>query len=935
MKHYYLALLCMLFSGISFAQAEKLIKPADLVNQAQSIGVEFTKADLLINHTVEDALAEKIQLDLNEFNGFKLRDSAISSFSNLDDKMKDHLSFTLPTNSGTISLDLVRVNPYSEDFVLTTSDGRTVTNYDQGQHYRGVIAGDPNSVAAVSIYDGKIMAMFSDANEGNMILAPTKHDESVYVLYNDLLHKNMPQSECSTPDDGLGSQLELPPSDVGTSLPLSEACVRFFFEVDEDIHDDKGGVTGASNYTTGIYNQVATLYANEQINTVISQINVITNNSPYSGSVSQMRSQFQAKYNTLNGDLGQLLTYKGSGGIAAGFAGICPSNIDASLSVSSIGSSYNTVPTYSFTIMVVAHEFGHTFGSRHTHACVWNGNNTAIDSCSGSTEGSCSLPGNPANGGTIMSYCHLQSVGINFNLGFGPQPGDLIRSRVVNGACLTSCGGGGGPTCSDGVQNGNETGVDCGGPDCPPCNTACTENTVTVSINLDNYPEETSWSITNASGATVASGGTYGSQPDGSNVTVDACLPDGCYDFTINDTYGDGICCGYGNGSYTVTSGGTTLASGGSFGSSETTNFCLGGGGADTEPPTVPTNLSASNVTQTTVDLSWSSSSDNVGVTGYNVYSGGSLIGSTAATSATVTGLTASTSYTYNVSAVDAAGNESGQSNTVSVTTLGSGGGGSQVLHEGYFESGWDGWVDGGSDCYRYNRSNRSYEGTYSIRLRDNSGTASSMTLNNVNTSGFSQVEIDFYFYPNSMESGEDFFVRYNDGSSWTTVATYASGSSFQNGQFYRATITLDASNHNFNSSSDFRIQCDASANADQIYVDQITITGINGALGDGSDKQLIEPVSDPNIGLALIEEVDEELPVAMVLFPNPAKDFLTVQLPGTEMQNFRIINTLGKVVQQGDSDATKVDVSSLLPGFYVIQVSDGERTYVSKFIKE
>jgi len=50
----------------------------------------------------------------------------------------------------------------------------------------------------------------------------------------------------------------------------------------------------------------------------------------------------------------------------------------------------------------------------------------------------------------------------------------------------------------------------------------------------------------------------------------------GCYDFVIYDSYGDGICCAYGNGNYTVTdSAGTVLASGGSYGRSETTNFCV------------------------------------------------------------------------------------------------------------------------------------------------------------------------------------------------------------------------------------------------------------------------------------------------------------------------------------------------------------------------
>ena len=104
---------------------------------------------------------------------------------------------------------------------------------------------------------------------------------------------------------------------------------------------------------------------------------------------------------------------------------------------------------------------------------------------------------------------------------------------------------------------------------------------VTLTLKLDNYPEETSWTLKDGSGATVASGGTYGSQPDGSTVVETACLEDGCYTFTINDAYGDGICCNYGNGNYSLTdASGTVLASGGSFTSSQSTDFCLTGGSA-------------------------------------------------------------------------------------------------------------------------------------------------------------------------------------------------------------------------------------------------------------------------------------------------------------------------------------------------------------------
>ena len=90
--------------------------------------------------------------------------------------------------------------------------------------------------------------------------------------------------------------------------------------------------------------------------------------------------------------------------------------------------------------------------------------------------------------------------------------------------------------------------------------------------------------ITDGGGGVLASGGPYSTA--GSTVVVEACLADACYDFTIYDSYGDGICCGYGNGSYSLVEDatGSVLASGGAFGSSETTNFCVptGGGGGCT-----------------------------------------------------------------------------------------------------------------------------------------------------------------------------------------------------------------------------------------------------------------------------------------------------------------------------------------------------------------
>jgi chitinase len=108
------------------------------------------------------------------------------------------------------------------------------------------------------------------------------------------------------------------------------------------------------------------------------------------------------------------------------------------------------------------------------------------------------------------------------------------------------------------------------------------------------------------------------------------------------------------------------------------------GGGTDTTAPSVPGNLRSTGVTSSSVSLAWNASTDNVAVTGYEVYRGSTLVTTVTGTTYTDTGLTASTAYTYTVRARDAAGNRSAASAAVTATTsTGTGGGGNKVL--GYF----------------------------------------------------------------------------------------------------------------------------------------------------------------------------------------------------------------------------------------------------------
>jgi hypothetical protein len=95
----------------------------------------------------------------------------------------------------------------------------------------------------------------------------------------------------------------------------------------------------------------------------------------------------------------------------------------------------------------------------------------------------------------------------------------------------------------------------------------------------------------------------------------------------------------------------------------------VGSGGGDTTAPSAPAGLTSPGKTSTSVSLSWTASTDNVGVAGYRVLRGGSQVGTTTGTTYTDTGLTPGTAYSYTVRAYDAAGNTSGASTAVSVTT--------------------------------------------------------------------------------------------------------------------------------------------------------------------------------------------------------------------------------------------------------------------------
>ena len=351
----------------------------------------------------------------------------------------EYLLMELPFTGGTtIKLKLKRSEIFSSSFqIFTASDPKTPYPYERGKYYWGVVEGKESSLVALSFTRGEIMG-FIQIGDINYTLGKLENDpDQTHILYKTDDIKAEPGVNCFVDDsfyEGMNDNHH------GGQSRTADNCVRMYIVVDYDIFVQKGGVQQAADYVNGAFSQVSIMYDNETINLVVNEMLVWNVVDPFTGpTTSNYLSQFLNYMNgNYNGDLAHLVGYNGGGGIAY-LDVLC--NSVYGVGYSGINSTYNNVPTYSWTVEVLTHEIGHNLGSQHTHACAWNGNNTAIDGCgpaAGYSEG-CNAP-LPVSG-TVMSYCHLiGGVGINFNNGFGPQPGDRIRNRVYNSSCLTTCG---------------------------------------------------------------------------------------------------------------------------------------------------------------------------------------------------------------------------------------------------------------------------------------------------------------------------------------------------------------------------------------------------------------------------------------------------------------------------------------------------------------
>lgn len=407
---------------------------------------EFVTPQLFSSKTPDASALQWIKPSVSSFDLLTVNESELQR---IVDTKPETLAIKVPIDGVWQTILMKKSNTVDENTVFSMHNETTLeaSNYKTGAYYHGVVKNSPNTIAAISFFDHDIIGVIGTDN-GNYVVGHSNiHDfySNEYIVYNDrnLLIPNT--TDCATDDD-----MQMYPvhqqSNISTET-ITTKCVKVYIECDYQCYLDRGSnTTLATNYATGIFNLTKALYLNDSISTGISQVVVWTSTDPYAAatSTSDALTYFgNAMSGGFNGDLAHLFSTRSLGGGIAWVDVLCyiPSNQTAVSA--SLGSTLTPLPTYSWNANVVTHEMGHNLGSKHTHSCAWNGNNTRIDNCGGHAgfpSGSCAdVTPDPPAGGTMMSYCHLVSVGINFNLGFGPQPGTLIRFNVNNASCLTPC----------------------------------------------------------------------------------------------------------------------------------------------------------------------------------------------------------------------------------------------------------------------------------------------------------------------------------------------------------------------------------------------------------------------------------------------------------------------------------------------------------------
>jgi len=232
------------------------------------------------------------------------------------------------------------------------------------------------------------------------------------------------------------------------------------------------------------------------------------------------------------------------------------------------------------------------------------------------------------------------------------------------------------------------------------------------------------------------------------------------------------------------------------------------------------------------------------------------------------------------------------------------------------FEEDLDIWNDGGGDCTR--TAAEANSGVYSVRLRDNSGQSSSMFTDVLDLSDYRSITLQFSYFPDDLEDGEDFFVELSrdGGDDFIIIKRYEQGVDFQNFIRYQESVEIE----NVSANTVIRIRCDASDNRDRVFIDDVVLKSCD-------DSGVVD-------GIVSSSRSSNKLDIVSITpFPNPASEILYIQLDNDLIASGQIemYNTNGqKILNQAISigqNLQEVPVASLTEGIYLIRYVTAEHS--------
>src|SRR5688572_28732560 len=228
--------------------------------QERSQGKSPVRADVFSPRQSDFARTKRYNLRAN-----------VNQLNSLMNTKPELVNLIVPYGDKTYTLNLARVQVTADEFSVRTSQGNS--SHDKGVQYRGIVDNNPAHIASLSITKNDKSGFFS-TNEGNFVIA----DEGVdFIIYRDQLMELPETIYCVTPDISY-------PISIERSLVSGVGCktVNVYFECDNAFCVNKGSnITTLTDYVIGFFNQVATLYANEDVAIQISEIFAWTIPDPY------------------------------------------------------------------------------------------------------------------------------------------------------------------------------------------------------------------------------------------------------------------------------------------------------------------------------------------------------------------------------------------------------------------------------------------------------------------------------------------------------------------------------------------------------------------------------------------------------------------------------------------------------------------------------